>query len=333
MAYKIEIINTDEKDRLINELGDRFTYGLKADINGVCIKLNTDVEDWKEEWQENWHPMPKSVHSHGRLFVTNLGGKEIVKYDPLSKTTFIFDTDYYGYVKSVALAVAGDLLEDNHNVFSVHGACLDIDGKGVSIVAPSGTGKTTTSYGLMRLPKVRLVSDDWHFLKFYGDSVVASNSEMNSYIRADIAEVWHEYDTIVKDARFDNRERAIVDVRRIVGKGNVRDSVTLAHVILLKRDNKDKNVVKKMEPKEALDYMIKTEYCNPHLLVHDARKKRIREQAYLDLFTYTDVYMVNTITTPEDSFNRVRKLLGIPESLKPRVLGEAGAIRRIKPSW
>lgn len=333
MGYKIEIIDTNEKDKLIAELGDKLTYGLKADINGACIKLNTDVEDWKEEWQENWHPMPKWIHSHGRLYVTNRGGKEVVKYDPLSKTCFIFDTDYYGYVKSVALAVAGDILEDTHNVFSVHGACLDVDGRGVSIIAPSGTGKTTASYGLMRLPKVRLVSDDWHFLHYYGDSVVAHNSEMNSYIRADIAEIWHEYDTIVKDARFDNRERAIVDVRRIVGRGNIRDSVTLAHVILLKRDPSDSRIVVKLEPKQALDYMVEQKYCNPHLLVNDERKGRIRKSGYLDLFTFTDVYLINTIKTPEDTMAQIRKILEIPDSVQPRSLTGAGAIHRIKQNW
>ena len=73
-----------------------------------------------------------------------------VKYDPYTKTAFLTNVDYYGWIKSIALAVAGDILEDEHRIYSVHGAAIDVDCRGVSIIAPSGTGKTTHSWGLLR---------------------------------------------------------------------------------------------------------------------------------------------------------------------------------------
>ena len=54
----------------------------------------------------------------------------MVKYDPLTRTAFLFNIDYYGWVKSIALALAGDILEDQHHIHSVHGAALDIGGQG-----------------------------------------------------------------------------------------------------------------------------------------------------------------------------------------------------------
>ncbi|MEM0313448.1 MAG: hypothetical protein QXQ41_02735 [Candidatus Bathyarchaeia archaeon] len=96
--------------------------------------------------------MSARVRSHGRLIVTN---EQQVLYDPLSKTAFLINIDYYGWVKSLALS---DILEDNHGINSVHGACVDVDGKGVCLIAPSGTGKTSHTYGLLRIKGVRVVS-------------------------------------------------------------------------------------------------------------------------------------------------------------------------------
>ena len=318
--YRKEIITPEEREKLLENLGNNLPYGLKANISGVCIKLNTDIDYWADEWRRNWFPIMHTIHSHGRLFVRNIGGEETVKYDPLSNTAFLLDTDYYGYVKSVALAIAGDVMEENHDIYSIHGACLDVDGHGVSIIAPSGTGKTTTAYGLMRLKNVRFIGDDWHFFRFFNGDVIAYGSENESYIRADVGDVWHEYEKLVKIARFDNKDRAVVDISRIVGRGNIRDSVPLKHVILLKRDSRDREPVRKMDAEEALDYLVKNNFCNPHFLVQNERKLKLRKKAYGMLLKQTDVYLLNTIETPLQSHMRVRKILGIPKNATLRPL-------------
>lgn len=320
--YKKVIITPDEKEELLTKYGQSLPYGLKADISGVCVKLNTDINFWAEEWRRNWFPMLHNIHSHGRLFVRNTGGEEMVKYDPLSNTAFLLDTDYYGYVKSIALAVAGDVMEENHDIYSIHGACLDIDGHGLSIIAPSGTGKTTTAYGLMRIRNVRFIGDDWHFFRFFGDEAIAYGSENESYIRADVGDVWHEYESLVKIARFDNKNRAVVDISRIVGRGNIRESTPLRHVILLKRDKADNTPIRRLEPDEALDYLVKNSFCNPHFLIEDQRKTKLRISAYRRLLKNTDVYLVNTTETPMQSQLRIREVLGIPKDAPLRPLAE-----------
>jgi hypothetical protein len=104
----------------------------------------------------------------------------------LTQTVFLINVDYYGWVKSLALAVAGDILEDEHMIYSVHGAMIDIDCMGVSIIAPSGTGKTTHSWGLLRNPTARLISDDWYFVRLSSREPLAFGSDKNTYIQADI---------------------------------------------------------------------------------------------------------------------------------------------------
>ena len=156
--------------------------------------------------------MSAHVRSHGRLIVTNDGNEgQSVFYDPLSKTAFLINIDYYGWVKSIALSVASDILEDNHGINSVHGACVDIEGKGVCLIAPSGTGKTTHTYGLLRLKGIRVVSDDWFFVRLMGQQALAFASEKNFYIRADIADNWGEYQKLVEKTEFDSKGRAVVN--------------------------------------------------------------------------------------------------------------------------
>jgi len=166
MRYSVQLIDSIEKDRLYQLYESRLLYTAKAGIYGCCIKLLTEVEYVKDRWEDNFYTMSEDVRSHGRLLVLEEPGQQMtVKYDPYTKTAFLINVDYYGWIKSIALAVAGDILEDEHRIYSVHGAAIDIGGHGVSLIAPSGTGKTTHSWGLLRLKNARLVSDDWYFVR------------------------------------------------------------------------------------------------------------------------------------------------------------------------
>ncbi len=235
MNYQVQLITPDEKDRLFQEYQDRFLYSSKADVYGCCVKLLTDTERVKNLWEDNFFSMNENTRSHGRLVVLEQEGEPLtVKYEAYTKTAFLVNVDYYGWIKSIALAVAGDVLEDEHGIYSVHGAALDVGCLGVSIIAPSGTGKTTHSWGLLRLPTARLVSDDWYFVRLSSREPLAFGSEKNCYIEADIGKIWNEYERLVDKARFDQKGRAVVNVRWIVGSGGVIPLVTMKKIILLK---------------------------------------------------------------------------------------------------
>jgi ATP-dependent phosphoenolpyruvate carboxykinase len=90
-----------------------------------------------------------------------------VLFDPYAKTAFLFNITYYGWIKSIALGLAGDILENEHEIWSVHGACVDIGGKGLCMVGTSGAGKTTQTYGLLLDEKSRIISDDWFFARIF----------------------------------------------------------------------------------------------------------------------------------------------------------------------
>ncbi len=311
--YEVKMISIEEKDRLMEKYGERLLYEERADIYGCCIKLLTDIKYMKERWEESFYPMSAHVRSHGRLIVTNEENvKQQVLYDPLSKTAFLINIDYYGWVKSLALSVASDILEDNHGINSVHGACVDIDGKGVCLIAPSGTGKTTHTYGLLRIKGVRVVSDDWFFVRLMGEQAVAFASEKNFYIQADIADVWGEYQKLVEKAEFDSKGRAVVNVRWVVGKGKILPMTTLKKAILLKRDPEDQSVFNKLLPKEASHYIESVDFCNPHMLVKDERKTNLRKQFFKELFNSLEIYIVNTAAPIIQSHKAIKEeILGL----------------------
>ena len=311
MAYAVSHISIRKKEELVDQYSGQATHEVKSDIYGCCIKLLTGIPSIKDAWEESFYSASQSIRSHGRLYVIqdpDMGENQEL-YDPQSRTAFLINMDYYGWVKSLALSVAGDILEDYHNIYSVHGACLDMRGRGVCILGGSGAGKTTHTYGLLRNPRVRVVSDDWFFGRIYGEDILAYGSEKNFYIRADLAEIWKEFAGLVGKATFDAKGRAVADLRQVIGKGRILPLTTIEKVIFLKRDPGQEEVVLPLEGDQALAILEKNGYYNPHLLVHNEFKADLRSRFFRKLLSRTRVIEVNTTGTPEETQKRIFEIV------------------------
>ncbi len=312
MSYTVQLIDSKEKDALYETYEPRLLYANKADIYGCCVKLLTDSIETKDKWEDNFYTANENTRSHGRLIVLSEPNQPLsVKYDAYTKTAFLINLNYYGWIKSIALSVAGDVLEDEHHIYSVHGAAIDVGCLGVSIIAPSGTGKTTHSWGLLRIPTARLISDDWYFVRLSTREPLAFGSEKNTYIQADIGKIWNEYERLVDKTLFDNRGRAIVNIRWIVGAGGVVPMTTLHKIIMLKRDPSDQNIITPLSTEQAITYLSENNFCNPHQLVRDERKMALRTNFFRRLLSQCDAYLVNTTGEPKQTQNEIRKILGL----------------------
>lgn len=311
--YEFEMITPEKKDELLDGMDEKINIE-KAYIHGMCIELITDIKEFKEFWQDNFHHISEHIRPHGRVIAISHPsyGKSKFLYEPASKTCFVMNCDYYGYVKSIALAVAADFLEDYHsltNRHSIHGSCIDINGQGLVIIAPSNTGKTTHSFGLLLYKNASLVSDDWLFVRLKKSNAIAYSSERNSYIRDDIGKNWKIFQPLVDNAILDKKGRGIANVQDVIGMDRTRETTTIKSVFILKRDDSDERIIHKMAADDAIEYLSKHHFCNPYQLVTDKRKISLRTNFFRRLFGMVDVYMVNTTKPPDETQAEIRKLV------------------------
>ena len=129
-----------------------------------------------------------------------------------------FNTSYYGQLKSWVLGAVGRILAAEYGIHSIHGAGVEKGGKGVLYIAPTGTGKSTSSYGLMTYPNTRFHSDDWVYVRYTyatrdGRRVFVLNAEGSDGSRARGYQVYRWIELRSADARarlramtLDNRE-------------------------------------------------------------------------------------------------------------------------------
>jgi len=139
---------------------------LKANLNGVVVELSTNSKHQADFWSHNWWPadgVPKA-----RIYsATGVDGLEpAAYYCPELRTAVFVNTEYYGQCKSWALGMAAAILERESNTLSIHGATALYRGKGVVIVAPTGTGKTTQSFRIFMNPEGKICGDDWAYVQF-----------------------------------------------------------------------------------------------------------------------------------------------------------------------
>ncbi|MDD7423774.1 MAG: hypothetical protein PUK31_02035 [Candidatus Methanomethylophilaceae archaeon] len=312
MVYEVKIIPTAEASAICDKVNNGRFHTSKADIYGVCVKLLTQDRTFVEMWNDNFGSMSDNIRSHGQIITINDPSKGVeVHYDPVTSIAILYNFSYYGWVKSIALAIVTDMLEDSHSLFAVHGAALDIDGRGVCIIAPSKTGKTTQSWGLLRNDNAHLITDDWFFVRLTGRRPRIHGSEKNCYIDADIGDVWEEYVPLVTSTKFDSSGRGIANIRWVMGQDSTVTTASLRDIVLLKRDPSDSRTVIDMSADEALEYLVKNDFCNPHQMVRDERKMALRTQFYKKFLESCRVVMINTIMPAKDTQEIIKKALDI----------------------
>src|SRR5574344_1965983 len=312
MGYQVTLIGIEEAGEIYRSCKNLRFNTAKADISGICVKVHSEDREIIDMWRDNFRPMNDEIRTHARIFcLKDDQGDRRVLYNRVTSTVFLYNFDYYGWIKSMALAMASDILEDSHKIYSVHGAALDIDGVGVTLIAPSKTGKTTQSWGLLRAKNAHLITDDWYFVRLGSGRPQATGSEKNCYIDADIGDVWEEYKPLVKNVKFDNKGRGIANVRWVTGESSVSQGCSLRYVILLQRNTFEKEVVQKIDSHRALEYLMSADLCNPHQIVRDPFRSTLRANFFKKLFEQCEVYMVNTTGTPQETQAAIRKIVGV----------------------
>jgi len=351
------IVSRKERDRLVaraeEALGNEW-YGWKASIDGFCMQLFTNSEHLYDFWVENWFSMSRETKSHGRLYAVLdpdfNGGQPHAYYNPETKTAIIFNTEYYGQIKSWALGITCDIAEDQHDIHSIHGSCIEVYGNGIVLIAPTGTGKSTHSYALLKMEGARLHSDDWLYVRFIGGlkgRASADISERKFYIRTNIVRVFPEVRPLLEKCKLENVEpltpteaetlrkkgvdedslqkmledpyiaheysRAMLDPLWISGPEKFVDTTRVRKVILLKRDRDDPEIVRKIDAEEAVEYLTTQpeQFLNPYLIVKTQEKVEIRQEFFRRLFRFAPCYLVNTVQPVSVVQERIREIVKV----------------------
>jgi hypothetical protein len=308
----VKLIGKPRADALVAQTDFERLYMRKASIHGVCIKLFCDSHEMADMWAENFHPMDDDIRPHGRLFSLTDSSKRLkVFYEPDSNTIFIYNCDYYGWVKSIALALASDFLWESPSVenrrYPIHGSMVEVGGRAMAIIGKPKSGKTTLTYGLLCQERFNFLTDDWFFVRFMGQGIRAFSAEKNSYAGKDIAKSWPSLSKRLAGLQPDPHGRAIVDISHLFGAERIRDQSELAAVVLLMREN-GKPTWRKLPSTEALRLMLAWDFCNPHQLVRNPTRKRQQADFFKKLFSRVPIYLLNTIEKPAGSLSHLLKL-------------------------
>ncbi len=216
---------------------------------------------------------------------------------------------------------------------------METNGQGIVLIAPTGTGKSTHSYALLKMKGARIDSDDWLYVRFIGRAS-AEISERKFYLRTNIVRVFPEIRPLLDKSKLENvrklgqeeinqlrkdkidegklqkmihdhyiaheYSRAMLDPRWIAGSDKFVDTTRAKKVILLERNRNNPEIVKKMEVAEAVEYLErhpKEQYLNPYLIVKTPEKIEVRNKFFERLFQFAPPYLVNTY----DPVNKVQQ--------------------------
>ena len=216
------------KERAEAVFASREVFETVALIGGMPVRLRTNAPHLVNFWNQNWFlGDPEEVERAAREYdIPVVSMRAAVKAnDPATARAFycrdtnetvFWNTDYYGQMKSWALGAAGVELA-HFGIHSIHGACVDVDGMGMVIIAPTGTGKSTYTNVLSRIHTVepgrrgRINSDDW----VYVQGRVATPSERHIYVRTNAV------DDALPPARMDATMRRMKEIFDVSPAENV----------------------------------------------------------------------------------------------------------------
>lgn len=167
---------------------------LRASLNGVVIELSTNSSHQAAFWRDNWWAAEDACRPVATIYsyIGVEGLEPFAYYCPELHTSLFVNTEYYGQCKSWALGMAAAILEKESNTLSIHGATALYKGKGVVIIAPTGTGKTTQSFRIFMNENGKMCGDDWAYVRFppsvpdkSTEPLVARQPEKALYMRSE----------------------------------------------------------------------------------------------------------------------------------------------------
>ncbi len=266
------------KDGLVAEAEVAMPYDnyqeWNVNIGGIILKLATNSKHLLDFWIENWYPSPleSDLEPHGIIYgVKDAAGREPrAFYAPESRSAFLFNSAYYPQLRALALGMVDSISAAAFDALMIGGACLDVNGRGVALITPPGTGGGTHFSNLLRRNETRLHSYDGFFIRWASGTPVADSVERKLLLKTDLSEHLPELARLFDRSKLENvvtklddceveacplkekcplergelccyiasrRSRAMVDPYWLGGTNKHIKRTVLSKIILLKRES------------------------------------------------------------------------------------------------
>lgn len=192
-----------------------YKYSIKCNHLIENIEIITDKKEYQKLLLEKYN---LEVIKERKLLLYYVSiedknkSKGYIYYSDTEIVAFIFGYSF-GYLKTVINGLVSLYLRE-FDFFPIHGAIFSIDNKSVLIIGSSGAGKSYSliqslfKYGQNR--KVEILTDDWAFLQYKHNSLVAKSIDNSVSIEKkyleQIKNLLIDYDLSLK--RFINRNKS-----------------------------------------------------------------------------------------------------------------------------
>jgi len=205
-------VSVEERDALAQEAETALPYDRyfewNANINGIIIQLRTNVPHLHDFWVENWYPaqLESDLEPHGIIYAVDgvPGRTPYGYYNPEMKTAVLFNTTYYGQIRSWALGMVAQASERMLDVHGIRAACLDYDGEALALIGPKGMKRGPTFFRLLEDEKARFLTNDWVFVRYRGNDAIADAPERKFYLKTAIAKTYPHYARIFDRSKCEN---------------------------------------------------------------------------------------------------------------------------------
>jgi hypothetical protein len=120
------------------------------------------------------------------------------------RTAVLFNTTWYGQVRSWALGMVAHASERLLDVHGLRAACVDFDGHGMALVGPKGFKRGSTFFRLMEDEKARFLSNDYVFVRYRGGEAIADAPERKFYLKTSLARELPRYARLFDRSKCEN---------------------------------------------------------------------------------------------------------------------------------